>query len=146
MSNQVINPSTGMQEMVFSLNSEEDLHNALVEGDKYYRRQRIVPVKVLAQQLMAIAASFLKPGEVTMLRVHYDSDGYQLIVMNGKVLDTKAQFNGFSGKVQMKAPVDTLVDQFVENGYESHFALVYGDYAQALSNLAKMLGIPLMKY
>lgn len=88
----------------------------------------------------------LKPGEVTMLRVHYDSDGYQLIVMNGKVLDTKAQFNGFSGKVQMKAPVDTLVGQFVENGYESHFALVYGDYAQALSNLAKMLGIPLMKY
>ena len=58
MSNQVINPSTGMQEMVFSLNSEEDLHNALVEGDKYYLRQRIVPVKVLAQQLMAIAASF----------------------------------------------------------------------------------------
>lgn len=58
MSNQVINPSTGMQEMVFSLNSEEDLHNALVEGDKYYRRQRIVPVKVRAQQLMAIATSF----------------------------------------------------------------------------------------
>lgn len=58
MSNQVINPSTGMQEMVFSLNSEEDLHNALVEGDKYYRRQRIVPVKFRAQQLMAIAASF----------------------------------------------------------------------------------------
>lgn len=58
MSNKVINPTTGMQETVFSLNNEEDLHNALVEGDKYYRRQRQVSVKYRAQQLMEIAASF----------------------------------------------------------------------------------------
>lgn len=88
----------------------------------------------------------LKPGEVTMLRVHYDIDGYQLIIANGKVLDTKAQFNGFSGKVQMKAPVENLIDDFVENGYESHFALVYGNYASELSSLAKMLGIKSVTY
>ena len=88
----------------------------------------------------------LKPGEVTMLRVHYDMDGYQLIIANGKVLDTKAQFNGFSGKVQMKAPVENLIDDFVENGYESHFALVYGNYASELSSLAKMLGIKSVTY
>lgn len=88
----------------------------------------------------------LKPGEVTMLRVHYDMDGYQLIIANGKVLDTKAQFNGFSGKVQMKAPVEKLIDDFVENGYESHFALVYGNYASELSSLAKMLGIKSVTY
>lgn len=88
----------------------------------------------------------LKPGEVTMLRVHYDIDGYQLIIANGKVLDAKAQFNGFSGKVQMKAPVENLIDDFVENGYESHFALVYGNYASELSSLAKMLGIKSVTY
>lgn len=88
----------------------------------------------------------LKPGEVTFLRVHYNSDGYQLVITKGTVQDTPAQFNGASGRVKMEQPVGQLVDQFVENGYESHFALVYGDYVADLEALAKLLKIKSVTY
>lgn len=88
----------------------------------------------------------LKPGEVTFLRVHYNADGYQLIVAKGTVLDTEAQFNGASGRVQMDQPVTTLVDQFVEHGYESHFAVVYGDYVADIVALGKLLKIETVVY
>lgn len=88
----------------------------------------------------------LKPGEVTFLRVHYNQDGYQFIITKGNVQDTEAQFNGASGRVKMDQPVDQLVDQFVEHGYESHFALVYGDYVDDLINLAKLLKIESVVY
>lgn len=88
----------------------------------------------------------LKPGEVTFLRVHYNQDGYQFVITKGTVLDTPAQFNGASGRVQMDQPVTTLVDQFVEHGYESHFAVVYGDYVADLVALAKLLKIDSVVY
>ncbi|KRM11762.1 hypothetical protein ABTQ33_01825 [Paucilactobacillus suebicus] len=88
----------------------------------------------------------LKPGEVTFLRVHYNQDGYQFIITKGNVQDTEAQFNGASGRVKMDQPVDQLVDQFVEHGYESHFALVYGDYVDDLVNLARLLKIESVVY
>lgn len=84
----------------------------------------------------------LKPGQVTILRVHYDSNGYRFIITKGTVQDTKAQFNGVSGRIKMQQPVNELIDQFVENGYESHFALVYGDYVRQLEKLATSLGLP----
>lgn len=89
----------------------------------------------------------LKPGQVTFLRVHYtELDGYELAISRGNVLDVEPQFNGASGRVQMDAPVEQLVDQFVEEGYESHFALVYGDYVADLKALGRLLQIPVKTY
>ncbi|MCP0886851.1 hypothetical protein LB941_05795 [Ligilactobacillus sp. WILCCON 0076] len=83
----------------------------------------------------------LKPGKVTVMRVHYDTDGYKLVAFKGRALDVEPQYNGFSGKIQLKQPVDKVVDNFIESGYESHFALVYGDYVEDIANLAKLLNI-----
>lgn len=71
----------------------------------------------------------LKPGQVTMLRVHWNAkDGYSLAITSGEAEDVEPQFNGASGRIKMTEDVTDLVDQFVSHGYESHFALVYGDY------------------
>ncbi|WP_054733333.1 hypothetical protein [Secundilactobacillus similis] len=84
---------------------------------------------------------------MTFLRVHYtELDGYELAISRGNVLDVEPQFNGASGRVQMDAPVEQLVDQFVEEGYESHFALVYGDYVDDLKALGRLLQIPVKVY
>lgn len=88
----------------------------------------------------------LKPGLVTILRVHYDADGYRFVITKGTVKDTPAQFNGVSGRIEMQQPVNELMDQFVANGYESHFALVYGDYVSQLEKLAQMLDLPSTTY
>ncbi|KRK98715.1 hypothetical protein FD04_GL000451 [Secundilactobacillus odoratitofui DSM 19909 = JCM 15043] len=89
----------------------------------------------------------LKPGQVTFLRVHYNElDGYSLAVTTGNVLDAEPQFNGASGRVQMDSPVEALVDQFVEAGYESHFAVAYGDYVADLKELGRLLGLTVNVY
>lgn len=89
----------------------------------------------------------LKPGQVTFLRVHYNElDGYSLAVLRGTVLDTAPQFNGASGRVQMEENVEKLVDELVENGSESHFAVVYGDYVDDLKALGRLLQLPVQVY
>ncbi|MTV81232.1 hypothetical protein [Secundilactobacillus folii] len=89
----------------------------------------------------------LKPGQVTLLRVHYtELDGYSLAVSRGTVLDTKPQFNGASGRIQMEENVTKLVDDLVENGYESHFAIAYGDYVEDLKALGRLLKLPVKVY
>ncbi|WP_281165450.1 hypothetical protein [Liquorilactobacillus sicerae] len=89
----------------------------------------------------------LKPGEVSIFRVHFNpSFGYEFIIVRGNVLDTPAQFNGVSAKVQLDLPVNNFIDNFILNGYESHFALVYGDHISELIALAKLLKLPLKVY
>lgn len=46
----------------------------------------------------------------------------------------------------MDQPVATLIDQFVEHGYESHFAVVYGDYVADIVVLGKLLKIETVVY
>ncbi|WP_258115670.1 hypothetical protein [Levilactobacillus yiduensis] len=88
----------------------------------------------------------LKPGEVTLLRVHYDTDGYHLISIHGKALPVENQYNGFSGKVQVDLPITELVNDLAQSGAESHFALVYGDYTTAIKWLGQWLRLPVTQY
>lgn len=84
----------------------------------------------------------LKPGPVTLVRVHWDGQHYQLVTLTGKVLAAEPQFNGVSGKVQITLPVNTLLDELAQMGAESHFALIYGNYAAAITWLGRWLGVP----
>lgn len=88
----------------------------------------------------------LKPGEVTLLRVHYDRDGYHLISIHGKALPVENQYNGFSGKVQVDLPIKELVHDLAQSGAESHFALVYGDYTTPIKWLGQWLRLPVTQY
>lgn len=88
----------------------------------------------------------LKPGEVTLLRVHYDMDGYHLISIHGKALPVENQYNGFSGKVQVDLPINELVHNLAQSGAESHFALVYGDYTTAIKWLGQWCHLPVTQY
>ncbi|CAJ1228932.1 fucose isomerase [Levilactobacillus zymae] len=84
----------------------------------------------------------LKPGPVTLLRVHWDQQGYRLLSLTGRALAVEPQFNGVSGKVQVTLPVTQLLDRLAQSGAESHFALIYGDYAPAITWLGRWLGVP----
>lgn len=103
-----------------------------------------VKASVHPNRKMAVSPDMvLKPGHVTMLRVHWNAkDGYSLAITSGEAEDVEPQFNGASGRIKMSQDVTGLVDQFVSHGYESHFALVYGDYRDDLVQLAKLLNLP----
>ncbi|WP_225049271.1 hypothetical protein [Lacticaseibacillus kribbianus] len=89
----------------------------------------------------------LKPGRVTLLRVHVNAEGaYELVVLTGEALDVPAQFNGFSGRFHMTAPVAETFNDIVRHGFEQHYALIYGDYVDDLATLATVMGLPVTMY
>ena len=85
----------------------------------------------------------LKPAEkVTLFRVGRDKDGsFRFFLAQGKALDRPRQYLGTSVVVQTETPVRRLVDFLIANGYEPHYAVIYGDAADGLEMLGKMLGL-----
>ena len=44
--------------------------------------------------------------------------------------------------VRTQSPARSLVESAVQNGWEPHFVVAYGDIVQALEALGRMLDIP----
>ncbi|MCM3570566.1 L-fucose/L-arabinose isomerase family protein [Neobacillus mesonae] len=83
----------------------------------------------------------LKPGEVTIFRVGHTPDGYRLLVMKGKALDTEKPFTGTSVEVELASDVTSALYDLMNAGYEPHYALVYGDVTEQLKELGRILGL-----
>ncbi|SDW52484.1 L-fucose isomerase [Marinococcus luteus] len=89
----------------------------------------------------------LKAGEVTIFRVSYlPMEGFRLLIMKGKALDTPQRFNGTSVEVELCTPVTETVQQLMEGGYEPHYGLVYADVTEDLVELGRKLNIPATVY
>lgn len=87
----------------------------------------------------------LKPGEVTMLRLNYDSEGYRIFISKGEVLDTDSLYNGTSAKVKLDSEVTDFMDNCIIQGLEPHIAFVHGDVADQVEAFAKYMDIPVFK-
>jgi L-fucose isomerase-like protein len=88
----------------------------------------------------------LKPGEVTIFRVSYTPDGYRLLVMKGKALDVTQPFTGTSVEVELATDVKETLYELMHDGYEPHYALVYGDVSSQLIELGRILGLETKVY
>ena len=91
---------------------------------------------------MGFAMDFgLKTGGVTIFRVSHTPEGYRLLVMRGKALDTPQPFSGTSVEVELENDVTETLYTLMQEGYEPHFALVYDDVVDSLVELGRQLGI-----
>ncbi|TDQ41217.1 sulfoquinovose isomerase [Aureibacillus halotolerans] len=88
----------------------------------------------------------LKSGIVTIFRVSYTRNGYRLLVMKGKALEDGITFQGTSVEVGFSSEVEGLVSSLMAEGYEPHYAIVYGDVTEELTELGEQLGIPTKFY
>ncbi|SFE37872.1 L-fucose isomerase [Lentibacillus persicus] len=88
----------------------------------------------------------LKPGQVTIFRVGYTPEGYRLLVMRGKALDTPQRFNGTSVEVELETNVTETLYHLMDEGFEPHYGLVYADIADDLIELGKQLKLPVSVY
>ncbi len=80
--------------------------------------------------------------KVTLLRVGRDSDGsFRFFIAEGEALDLPKQYLGTSVVVRTKTRVEDMVRFLIDNGYEPHYAVIYGDAADGLEMLAHMLGL-----
>ena len=83
----------------------------------------------------------------TIFRVGLDADGsYRFLVSTGKVLDKPKQFTGTSLVVQLDGSAQDFVYESVQDGWEPHYVVTYGDCAEEIAMLGNMLGIPVYEY
>jgi L-fucose isomerase-like protein len=87
----------------------------------------------------------LKPGRITAARVSQANNQLALVIGGGEMLAAPKSFSGTSGIVRFDRPAGDLLDTILSEGLEHHLAITYGDYVPALTVLAELLDLPVMK-
>ena len=90
----------------------------------------------------------LKPSkEATIFRVGRKPDGtFRFLLLKGEILDKPKQFFGTSLVVEVEQVVKPLITKLVKEGWEPHYAILYGDVVEELEILAEMLNVEVCKY
>jgi L-fucose isomerase-like protein len=87
----------------------------------------------------------LKPGRVTLARLHHTpQQGYQLVIGGGEMIAAPPSFSGTSGVIHFDRPALQVFDTMMEEGLEHHLCLVYGDYRAALRTFAGLVDLPVL--
>jgi L-fucose isomerase-like protein len=90
----------------------------------------------------------LKPGRITILRIGESEGGtVRALIGEGEVLDEPQRFLGTSAKVRLhgEGSVIRRVTGVMEQGFEPHYALVYGEVAGELERLFQGLRVPVTR-
>ena len=86
-------------------------------------------------------------NKVAIFRIGRKPDGdFRFFLASGKALDKPKQFTGTSVVVQTDHPSKMIVENSVQDGWEPHFTIIYGDVREELTALAYMLGIQICNY
>ena len=87
----------------------------------------------------------LKPGRVTVVRLgeKRDGNGYRMFVATGEGLDTELFVRGNPLRVKFDAGCDAVRRTILEEGWEHHWTLIYGDHAEAFKDLCRNMDIEL---
>ena len=83
---------------------------------------------------------------VTVFRVGKAPDGsFRFFIASGEALDKEKQFFGTSVTVRTDGNAEAIVRRTVEEGWEPHFAVIYGDAAESLEILGRMLDLEVVR-
>lgn len=85
----------------------------------------------------------LKPGRVTFARLGENREGtaFRLLIAPGEGIDTELFVRGNPLKVKFDAGCDALRRELLDNGWEHHFSMAYGDLTEELLALGRALEI-----
>jgi L-fucose isomerase-like protein len=84
----------------------------------------------------------LKPGPVTLARLNQSTGQLRMVVGRGEMLSAPPSFSGTSGVIRFECPVQAVLDTMMNEGFEHHVSLTYGDHYQSLLAFAKFVHIP----
>ncbi len=87
----------------------------------------------------------LKPGRVTIARLHNDHGQYKLALMRGEALDRDRITRGSMIQVKMEAPVRRTAESLIENRIPHHYVLVWDDIYDKLKQTAALMEIPVIE-
>ncbi len=89
-----------------------------------------------------------KPSkDVTIFRIGRTAEGnFRFFIATGEALDKPKQFLGTSLVVKTNASAKEIIYTTVEQGWEPHYVVIYGDVAKELEILANMLGMDTLRF
>ena len=85
----------------------------------------------------------LKPGRVTLARLgeKRDGDGYRMLIAPGEGIDTDLFVRGNPLKVKFDAGCERIRDTVINQGFEHHFSMAYGDITAELLDYCRIMDI-----
>jgi L-fucose isomerase-like protein len=85
----------------------------------------------------------LKPGRVTLARLGETRDGrgFRMLVCPGTGIDTDLFVRGTPLNVKFDAGCEAVRREVMENGWEHHYALMYGDRVDELTAFCRNMNI-----
>ena len=89
-----------------------------------------------------------KPSkEVTIFRIGRTPEGsFRFFIATGEALDKPQQFLGTSLVVKTDSSAKDIIYTTVEQGWEPHYVVIYGNVAKELEILANMLGMGTLRF
>lgn len=85
--------------------------------------------------------------EVTIFRVGRSAEGkFRFFIAGGEALDKPKQFFGTSLSVRTEGRAEEIVNTTVKEGWEPHYAVIYGDCADSLEILGHMLNLEVERF
>ena len=84
--------------------------------------------------------------EVTIFRIGRSPKGeFRFFIAKGEAMDKPKQFFGTSMSVKTESSAEDIVNYTVREGWEPHYAVIYGDCADSLEILGHMLDIEVIR-
>jgi hypothetical protein len=68
------------------------------------------------------------------------------LISEGEILDKPQQFLGTSVVVKVKQDVHPMITTMIEEGWEPHYVIIYGNVKQEIVLLGQMLNIETYQY
>ncbi|MDO9085089.1 MAG: hypothetical protein Q7U53_02675 [Anaerolineaceae bacterium] len=86
----------------------------------------------------------LKPGRGTMVRFGYHHQQFRILAISVEMLEKKVQLRRAGGWAKtVKQPARDVVQTMLDDGWEHHVVLTYGDILSELRAISRFTGIPL---
>ena len=80
--------------------------------------------------------------EATLFRIGRRPDGtFRFFISAAEILDKPQQFLGTSVVVKVEQDVHPMIEDLIQEGWEPHFVVIYGDVKEELIILGKLLNI-----
>ena len=85
----------------------------------------------------------LKPGRGHLIRLGLHEGGLRLLSIAVDILDERVTLRRAGAKARSSSPAKTVVRTMLDQGWEHHVTLAYGDLADGIRAFAKQAGLPL---
>lgn len=86
----------------------------------------------------------LQPGRGTMVRFGYHHQQFRILAISVEMLEKKVQLRRAGGWAKtVKQPAREVVQTMLDDGWEHHVVLTYGDILPELRAISRFTGIPL---